>query len=182
MPDRDPVETITRFQAVLERCALLNGLNHEEMYAFLQRVRFEGFTPGDGILTEGNHYHSLWIVLSGTCEVVKHGHRKDSRLAILEPGNIFGEMSFLHACPHSASVLAVDHVETMRLMREEFDDLYNDCPPAGQKLAVNIVRVLSDRLRRMDEWTCELVEKDADTERHKEWQDFRSKLYTNMFE
>ncbi|WP_437230758.1 Crp/Fnr family transcriptional regulator [Planctomicrobium sp. SH661] len=182
MQDRDPVETIEKFQGVLERCSLLSGLTTEEMHAFLRRVKFEGFSPGDEILTEGNQYHGVWIVLRGTCEVVKHGHRKDSRLAILEPGNIFGEMSFLHPVAHSASVRSVDQVETMRLMREDYDDLCRQSPSAGQKIAVNIVRVLSDRLRRMDEWTCELVEKDSDGQRHKEWQEFRSKLYTNLFE
>jgi len=182
MIERDPVEIITRFQNVLERCSLLTGLNHDEMSAVLRRVRFEGFTPGDGILTEGKQYHGLWVVLSGTCEVVKHGHRTESRLAILEPGHVFGEMSFLHSVAHSASVMAVDHVETMRLMREEYDDLSSDHPSAALKLAINIIHVLSDRLRRMDEWTCELVEKGTDTQRHMEWQDFRSKLYTNLFE
>lgn len=182
MQGRNPVETIARFQSVLERCSLLSGFSHEEMSAFLRRVRFEGFTAGEGILTEGNQYHGIWIVLSGTCEVIKHGQNKDSRLAILEPGHVFGEMSFLQPVAHSASVRAVDHVETMRLMAEEYEDLSSDSPSAAQKLAVNIIRVLSDRLRRMDEWTCELVERNNDSRHHMEWQDFRSKLYTNLFE
>lgn len=182
MQDCDPEVTISKFQGVLERCSLLSGLNMLEMHAVLRRVRLEGFAPGREILTEGNQYHGVWIVLQGKCEVVKHGHRQDSRLAILEPGGVFGEMSFLHAVAHSASVRAIDPTETLRLMREQYDDLCQDSPSAAQKIAVNIVRVLSDRLRRMDEWTCDLVEKQTDGQRHKEWQDFRSKLYTNLFE
>lgn len=179
---RQPTEALQEFQAELQRCSLLNGLTGEELQAFLQRIRFEGFRPGDEILTEGNQYHGVWILLSGTCEVIKHGLHRDSRLAVLEPGNVFGEMSFLQAVPHSASVRAVDQVETMRLMRDQYDDLREHCPQAAHKIAVNIIRVLSDRLRKMDEWTCELVERECDGRRYKEWQDFRSKLYTDLFE
>jgi CRP-like cAMP-binding protein len=175
-------ETLSRFQPVLEKCSLVSGLSAGEMQAFLSRVRFEAFAGGDEILTEGNRYHGIWILLHGACEVVKHGARKDSRLAILEPGNVFGEMSFLHPAPHSASVRAMDQVETIRLMREDYDELAVLAPAAARKIATNIARVLSDRLRRMDEWTCELVERDCDGQRHKEWQDFRSKLYTDLFE
>jgi hypothetical protein len=67
-------------------------------------------------------------------------------------------------------------------MREDYDELAVEAPAAARKIATNIARVLSDRLRKMDEWTCELVERDCDGRRHKEWQDFRSKLYTDLFE
>ncbi|SFJ30860.1 Crp/Fnr family transcriptional regulator [Planctomicrobium piriforme] len=182
MTQRDPIETIGKFNDVFERCTLLSGLTSEEMLAFLRRVQFEGFTSGDEILTEGNQYHGVWILLRGTCEVIKHGPKRDSRLATLEPGNVFGEMSFFHPVGHSATVRAVDHVETMRLMLDGYEQLRQDCPTAAHKIALNIIRILSDRLRRMDEWTCELVERNSDGHGYKEWQEFRSKLYTNLFE
>lgn len=171
-----------QYQQELDRCALLCGLDERELLAFLERVRFEGFTPGDDVLTEGNRYHGVWILLSGTCEVIKHGPHRDSRLAILEPGSVFGEMSFLDAVPHAATVRAVDRIETLRMMREQYEDLRQSCPSAAHKIAVNMVRTLSDRLRRMDEWICELVEKDGDGRRFEEWQDFRAKLYTDLFD
>lgn len=175
------MDTPNRFQPELERCTLLAGFTVPELQAFHDLVKFEAFEAGDEILTEGQKYHGVWILLRGTCEVLKDGSRQTSRLATLEPASIFGEMSFLHPVPHSATVRAIDHVETLRLMREDFDHLTAMSPSAAQKLAMNIVRVLSDRLRRMDEWTCELVEKDCDGKRHQEWKEFRTKLYSDLF-
>jgi len=178
----DTAQLAETFRAALDRCALLQGLTPDEIQAVLRRVRLEGFTAGEEILTEGNQYHGIWILLSGTCEVIKQGQRRDSRLATLEPGNVFGEMSFFHVVPHSASVRAVDRVETMRLMLDDYQLLREDSPQAAHQIAVNIIHILSDRLRRMDEWTCELVERNADGHGHKEWQEFRSRLYSNLFD
>ena len=74
-------------------------------------MQFEDFRPGEEILTEGLTYHSLWIILSGRCEVVKSSNGgKPHRLAVLEPGCVFGEMSFLDTAPHSASVRTLSDV------------------------------------------------------------------------
>jgi CRP-like cAMP-binding protein len=183
VPERkNAVKTPSDYQAELDKCSLLSGFTKDELAAFLDRVRFEDFGPGDEILTEGKQYQGVWLLLKGTCEVVKHGRQRDSRLAVFEPGNVFGEMSFLQAVPHSASVRAIDQVETLRLMRDQYGELREHCPSAAHKIAINLIRVLADRLRKMDEWTCELVERDGSGRRVKEWQDFRSKLYTSLFE
>lgn len=175
-------ESLSKYGDVLERCPLLSGLTHEELQAALPLVIFEGFTAGEEILTEGNQYHGLWILLNGTCEVLKHGPQRDRRLALLEPGSVFGEMSFLHPVSHSATVRAVDRVETIRLMADGYEELQKEYPAAAHKIAVNIIRVVSDRLRRMDEWTAELVDRNNNGVERKEWQEFRSKLYTNLFD
>ncbi len=182
MQTPDPVGTIEKFSRVFENCGLLQGLTHDELLACVRHMRTEGFSAGEEILTEGKQYHGLWILLNGTCEVIKRGPQRDSRLATLEPGSVFGEMSFLHPVPHSASVRAVDRVETIRLLKEPYEQLMKDFPAAAQKLNVNIIRILSDRLRKMDEWTAELVERNNNGTDHKEWQDFRSKLYANLFD
>ncbi|WP_437202646.1 cyclic nucleotide-binding domain-containing protein [Planctomicrobium sp. SH664] len=176
------MEIPAHYQQQIARSPLLQGFTPDELRAFTERSQMEGFTPGHEILTEGNLYQGIWVLLEGTCEVVKRGPHRDSRLAVLEPGAVFGEMSFLQASTHSASVRAVDRVETLRLMRGQYDKLVEACPSAAMKIAANLVRILSDRLRRMDEWTCELVEHECDHRRHQEWQEFRSKLYTNLYE
>lgn len=176
------MESRKDYQAELDRCMLLAGFTAEELSAFMNRAKFESFPRGAEILTEGKSYHGVWLLACGKCEVVKHGPHRDSRLAVLEPGSVFGEMSFLQAVPHSATVRALENVETIRLMREEFEDLSEQCPSAARKIAINIVRVLSDRLRRMDQWTCELVDMDTSHAKKEEWQEFRSKLYSGLFE
>jgi len=175
-------ELTTPEREAISQCPVLRDMTDTELTTFLDGVLYERFEAGAEILSEGNHHQGLWILLSGSCEVTKNSGSQPQKLACLEPGNVFGEMSFLDSAPHSATVKALEPVHTMRLLHEEYRRLKERCYTATDKIAVNIVSILSDRLRKMDEWTCRLVEKDCDKIRHEEWQEFRAKLYTSLYE
>ncbi len=165
----------------LQRCVLLEGMNPEELDSVFRLMQSEDFAAGAEILTEGLTYASLWIIESGRCEVVKAGNgSKANRLALLEAGSVFGEMSFFETAPHSASVRALSEVTTLRLAREQYEQLRAEHPSAADKIAANLVRILSQRLRRMDDWTCELVQNNGNERQHEEWQEFRAKLYGGL--
>ena len=97
----------------------------------------------------------------------------------LDTGGVFGEMSFLQEAPHSANVRALSDIDTVRLSPDAFEELKRRNLAAAYGITANLVRLLSDRLRRMDTWTCELIDDTEDTQRHDEWQEFQSKLYTD---
>ena len=141
----------------------------------------EVYPLGEVILREGKTFQVLWIIAKGECEVFKMVKPAiEQRLTVLDAGSVFGEMSFFQPAPHSASVRALTEVTVMRLERQGFSTLLESCPTAAHKMLVNAVRILAERLRRMDEWTCELVERpDGSETQRKEWRDLRSKLYTD---
>jgi len=59
---------------------------------------------GDVVIAEGQRSDRLCILVSGTMEVC----RKDVTIAVVsDPGAVFGEMSVLLNCNHTASVRAV---------------------------------------------------------------------------
>jgi CRP-like cAMP-binding protein len=76
-------------------------------------------------------------------------------------------MSFFHAAPHSASVRALNEVEVLQLSRVHYDELEIACPSAASKIMLNTLKVLSERLRRMDDWTAEFVQR-PESSRHYE--------------
>ena len=165
----------------LKKCVLLKGMSSEELDAVFRLTESEDFEASEEILTEGLAYQSLWVIVTGQCEVVKSGNGDaPNRLAQLEEGSVFGEMSFFEEAPHSASVRALTDVSTMRLTRRQFEQLRTICPSAADKIACNLVSILSERLRRMDEWTCQLVEGNCSEHQHAEWQEFRAKLYAGL--
>lgn len=163
------------------KCPLFWNMTESEVGEVRRRLTPEVYPKGNVILREGKSFQVLWIIVKGECEVFKMVKPDvEQRLTILDPGSVFGEMSFFQPAPHSASVRAVTEVEVMRLARKEFEELETVSPPVVQKMLANTVRVLADRLRRMDDWTCELFERPDGPETHrKEWRDFRSKLYTD---
>jgi CRP/FNR family cyclic AMP-dependent transcriptional regulator len=139
------------------------------------------FFAGENIVVEGGTDRALWMVVSGRCEVIKgvHGHT-ERQLATIEPGGVFGEMSFLHPAPHSATVRAVTDVEVARLSPDAFDALYEASPDAAYSMLTKLIVQLSDRVREMDDRVCDLLEHAPD-EKLQEWDDFRTRLFAGDF-
>ena len=86
-----------------------------------QRLRVPA---GEALINEGQHVALLYILLSGRAEVAVAGVGK---VASMEVGDIFGEMSFVDAMPPSATVrtetpsvvLAVEKTELTRHIEED---------------------------------------------------------------
>jgi cAMP-dependent protein kinase regulator len=167
---------VTRLIPLLAACKL------EDRDAFEQLVERKSFEAGDEILAEGETDQALWMILEGTCEVMKHGNgHEEQKLAVLEAGSVFGEMSFLKRAPHSATVRALTPVEVARLTPEAFDRLRQNSPAAAFCIVMNLVNLLSDRLRSVDERICEILDGDGADLQRREWHDFRARLFAGDF-
>jgi len=154
-------------------------MSTEERQQVWEFVELEKYPANEIIIREGRSTQCLWIITKGRCQVFKNTrYGGEQELAVLDEYKVFGEMSFLNPAPHSATVRALTDVEVVRLNRDRYDRLLEIAPMAALKLAFNMVGVLAERLRTMDEWTCELVEKSDSGKHRDEWRDFRAKLYS----
>lgn len=163
----------------LAKCTLFRGMSAAERQELVSMFETRSYRPGDTILAEGESIQYVWIVLKGNCRVVKKANSGDEKeLSVLEPLGVFGEMSFFNPGPHSASVRAIAEVEAARLPREKYEALLRQGSLAAYKLAFNTMGVLIERLRRMDDWIAERLERNNAATHHEEWMDFQSKLYT----
>ena len=165
---------------IIARSPLLKQMTSKERERFFSLIERNTYPKGETILREGRSIQMLWIIVDGQCEVLKETRNGgDQQLAVLEPGAIFGEMSFFDAAPHSASVRALTDVEVLRLSRQKFDELQKMCPEAAYRIALATAEILAARLRKMDEWICELVERPDGAHHREEWREFRAKLYSD---
>lgn len=164
----------------LASCPLLTGMSTEERQQVLDLMEHETYPAGETILHEGKTVQFLWIIARGHCRVVKSMKSGgDHELAVLEPGAVFGEMSFFHPGPHSASIKTLTEVEVLRLSRRQFDELEQTNTKAAYKIVLNTAAVLVERLRQMDEWVCGLIERPGANGYREEWKEFRAKLYSD---
>src|ERR1700724_498289 len=84
---------------------IFDGFTAEEYESTLALLEQRSYAKGDVILHEGKSEQALWILLKGTCEVVKKNKGPtEHTLATLEAGSGFGEMSFFPKPPPSAPV------------------------------------------------------------------------------
>ena len=163
----------------LLKCPLFRNMSKAETQEIIGLLEVEKHQAHENVLREGHNTRCMGIILSGKCQVLKSrvGGDGDHVLSTLEPHSVFGEMSFFDPAPHSATIRALTDVEVALLPRERFDMLLRVGSSAAYKLALNSIEILTERLRKMDAWVCDLVEKTGTTTYHEEWRDFQSKLY-----
>ena len=164
--------------AELNQCAAFAQLTAAECEILAPFLVRDSVPADETILTLGHTTQALWVVREGQCDVIKPTTNGSTTvLATLGPGSVFGEMSFFDGAPHSASVKAQTDASFYWLPREAFDTLERQHPQLTHRITLYIVRIIADRLRKMDAWVSSTVE-NPDARYKKEWLEFRAKLFT----
>lgn len=105
------------------------------------------FKKNNLIIFEDDVGNSLFVIRSGR---VKISHISqdgaEAILAILGPGDFFGELSVIDGLGRSASVTSIDDVELLMLRRPDFLALLERIP----KIAITLLKELASRIRKSD--------------------------------
>ena len=100
---------------------------------------------GDIIFSEGEIGNDMFILQSGTVELIKEIAGAAKVLATLEKGEFFGELSVLEDLPRTATARAKTDVEVVRINGATFDTMLK----ANTEIAIRMMRKLSRRLREV---------------------------------
>ena len=132
---------------LLERHPLLVHLQPAQLERVSRAGEVESYNPGEAIVNEGSLGDALFLILSGQVAV----HRGPQTFATLDAGEFFGEMSLVEPAPRSATVSAMSATFLFRLPHDALRELITDDPNAASVLLVQIVKTLSERLRRANQ-------------------------------
>lgn len=132
---------------LLDRHPLLAHLAPEQLARLARVGEIETYHPGEAIVAEGSLGDALFLILSGQVAV----HRGPQTFATLAAGEFFGEMSLVEPAPRSASVTAMSATFLFRLPHDQLRDLISTDPNAASILLVQVVKTLSERLRRANQ-------------------------------
>lgn len=132
---------------LLEKHPLLVNLAPEQLERLARAGEIESYNPGEQIVADGSLGDALFLILSGQVAV----HRGPQTFATLAGGDFFGEMSLVEPAPRSASVSAMSATFLFRLPHDQLRDLITEQPQAASVLLVQVVKTLSDRLRRANQ-------------------------------
>ena len=95
---------------------LFGGLDDAVLEALVRELRVLALDPGGVVFRENDRGREMFVLLSGEMEVVKQSRRDvPSRVAVLGPGDWFGEMSILDVMPRSATVRAIAYSRVLRI-------------------------------------------------------------------
>lgn len=138
------------FSGPLPKSPLFEDFSPDERDAIGAEMTLELFEEGDIIITEGQQGSSLYVVVSGEVKVYTKGKTGDSvYLAKLGAGDFFGEVSVLTGKPRTATIVAAQHTELLRLDKDKLDALVESYP--------RIRKILDDFYRRRANHTVEAM-------------------------
>lgn len=100
------------------------------------------------MINEGDIASSLYVILSGTVKVFLDDDRGREVIVNTQgPGEFFGELSLLDEAPRSASVMTNEACEFVVISKQAFDR----CLLQNPQIALKLIRVLTQRIRRLTE-------------------------------
>src|SRR3989339_915729 len=133
---------------LLAKVPLFRALSEAEVKKLARVVILRRYEKGEAILVEDDDSaNAMFVIVSGRIRVTVSGYEgKEAILAIMEPGDYFGEMSVIDGEPRSASVYALSTTELMVLRREDLLSQIQQNP----RLALSMLIEFSRRLRNAD--------------------------------
>ena len=88
----------------------------------------------------------LFVIRSGRVKIFRRVASREVVLAMLGPGDFFGEMALLEGLPRSASAEAVDATTVIEVDSQTFEEMIR----GNIEIAVRIMRKLASRVRELD--------------------------------
>lgn len=138
---------------------LLDVLSEDQRRRLLSVARRRRFKRGEVVFHEGDPGDALHLVDKGHLAVKRSTPLGDvATLLVLGPGDVFGELAVVAPGPRSATVVALDPVETLALHGEMFDELRLSHPAVDRVL----IRALVEEVRRLSAMLVEALYVPAD--------------------
>jgi CRP/FNR family cyclic AMP-dependent transcriptional regulator len=139
---------------LLANCILFRKLTPNERSALVARAHMRRFQAGDTIFLMGAQHDSMLAVLSGEVKIsMSSSEGREIVLAILRPGEVFGEIAMLDGKPRSADAKALTDCNLAVLERRDVLAALEGNPAAWRGL----IEVLCSRLRRTDQHLVEFA-------------------------
>lgn len=130
-----------RAVATLKAFSLFHSMTAEELDHLAANLVYCPFDAGETITRQGAVAHWLYVLESGSCEVVTEVEGVHRPVATLRAPDLFGEMGLMTGEPRGASVIALTPVVCHRLDKEDFERILSARPA----LARDLSEILADR-------------------------------------
>ncbi len=139
---------------VVRRAPLFSGLDAEAAAALQRQMRPSRLERGDILFHEGDDGDSLFVIAEGKVKLGRTS--KDARenlVAILGPGEMFGELSLFDPGPRTMTATAVAETQLLALSNDALTAALAGQPDLGKAL----LAALAKRLRRTNQHLADLV-------------------------
>ncbi|MBI3561702.1 MAG: cyclic nucleotide-binding domain-containing protein [Gammaproteobacteria bacterium] len=121
-------------ETALRGVPLLRYLPDDSMRILIEHSALVGAPPGSILVQEGEAGDAFYVVVYGNLRVSHHINNKHINLALLRPGDYFGEWSLLTGAPRAATVSALSQTQLVCIEREAFLTILKDNPTIRDRI------------------------------------------------
>src|SRR5579863_5846644 len=138
----------------LKQVSIFASLSDEDVRTLMSVAKRRTFRSGEVIFHRDDPGQVLYVIKEGKvkiCLISPDG--QEISLVVFGKGECFGELALLDGLPRSADAIALEKVECYTLQRNDFHNTIMKNP----KIAIQVLEVLSKRLRSTDQQVEDLI-------------------------
>ena len=128
----------------LRSVPIFSAITEDFVDVLRDRVELVRYAPGEVICEEGAPADAFFLVRIGFVKVSQKRGVDDLILAYLPRGGYFGEMGLMEGGVRTATCVALDHVELVRIQAPDFHEMLNRFP----EVRAHIEHTVEQRKRR----------------------------------
>jgi small-conductance mechanosensitive channel/CRP-like cAMP-binding protein len=137
---------VQEIMSELRQIDFLRALRDEELRLLVPGVAVQNFGAGELIVREGDEGDSLFVIRSGTVEVLATASDgKQVHIRDLTRPMFFGEMALMTGEKRTATIRARSDVELLELTRAAFGELFKDHPETAAQMGEVIALRMTER-------------------------------------
>jgi serine/threonine protein kinase len=129
--------------ALLRRLKFFHEFSHAEIWEVLRASTWQDYAPGEEIVKEGEMDDRFYIVVSGSCVVVRGGRQVGG----LGSGECFGETSYVPGAKRFATVRAAEEVTVLMVSATLLEQASASCQLRFNRV---FLRAMIERLQTSD--------------------------------
>ena len=135
----------------LNRLDLFQGLGQPELACLEAAAGTFRFEAGQRIISAGDEAKAFFVIARGTASISVSVQGRPRRVGSVGPGQAFGEMALLDGGRRSADVTADVPVLCYAFSVDRIRELSTDRPAIMACILTNLIKSISDRLRRAND-------------------------------
>jgi CRP/FNR family transcriptional regulator, cyclic AMP receptor protein len=142
----------------VQRVQLFSGLEESEMKQIAAVARSLRKGRGEFVYLSGDRAESVYVLKKGRIKLsVLSASGKEIAIDIIQPGEMFGEFALIDESVRSNMTQALDDVVILVFNKRDFANLLK----SQAKLAMNYIRMVGDRRRRMEKKLSDITSKEV---------------------
>jgi len=139
---------------VLRNVELFAALSDAQLGVIADTAQQRSVSRGDVLFTQDSEPTELFVVLSGRIAILNtSADGRESMVALMEPGDLFGELPLFDGLPRSAGARTLETSQVVAIAYAPLRELYRSQP----ELLWRVVNLLAQRLRTTDEALADSV-------------------------